>query len=352
MRKAELIRLREEYRQLENAKSLLVPRGLVFHISPSNVDTIFVYSWLLSILCGNRNIVRLSQKRSPQTDAIVEIFNRTLENAPEVLRHNTLMLTYPHDDKTTASLSSICDVRVIWGGNNTVNTVRKAPLPPHATELTFPDRFSLSAIKSVAYQSLSDAERDTLADQFFNDAYWFDQMGCSSPRLLIWVGPSSDNSASMKDFYTRLEQVLVRRDYNTEVGTAIKKMLFAYQNAIDHLVKPFSRISNELNILPLQRLVDVRGEFCGAGFFFQFETENLLDIVPFLERRDQTLSNFGFVQEELTAFVRLANGRGIDRIVPFGQALTFNRYWDGFDLMQSLTRRVYLEPQRPIGESS
>ena len=39
-----------------------------------------------------------------------------------------------------------------------------------------------------------------------------------------------------------------------------------------------------------------------------------------------------------------ADGPGLDRLVPFGQALTFNRYWDGYDLLQEFTRRVYLEP--------
>jgi len=30
-------------------------------------------------------------------------------------------------------------------------------------------------------------------------------------------------------------------------------------------------------------------------------------------------------------------------MVPFGQALTFNRYWDGHDLLQSFSRRVFIE---------
>src|SRR5262245_7901327 len=38
-------------------RALRFPRGLVFHVPPANVDTIFVYSWALSALAGNRNIV-------------------------------------------------------------------------------------------------------------------------------------------------------------------------------------------------------------------------------------------------------------------------------------------------------
>jgi hypothetical protein len=49
----------------------------------------------------------------------------------------------------------------------------------------------------------------------------------------------------------------------------------------------------------------------------------------------------GFAGDELARFVRAVNGRGIDRIVPFGEALTFGRFWDGYDLLQELTRRVH-----------
>jgi hypothetical protein len=33
-------------------------------------------------------------------------------------------------------------------------------------------------------------------------------------------------------------------------------------------------------------------------------------------------------------------GRGIDRIVPFGDALSFGTLWDGYDLLAELTRTI------------
>ena len=37
------------------------------------------------------------------------------------------------------------------------------------------------------------------------------------------------------------------------------------------------------------------------------------------------------------------NGRGIDRIVPIGQALQFSRHWDGYDLFAEFTRQVTID---------
>jgi hypothetical protein len=37
-------------------------------------------------------------------------------------------------------------------------------------------------------------------------------------------------------------------------------------------------------------------------------------------------------------------GRGVDRIVPFGSALTFGAIWDGYDLPREFTRLTTLTP--------
>ena len=70
----------------------------------------------------------------------------------------------------------------------------------------------------------------------------------------------------------------------------------------------------------------------------------LRDIVPFIVRRDQTLSCSGFTADEIREVVRCLNGRGLDRIVPIGSALSFHRFWDGYDLLQEMCRRVFIDP--------
>jgi hypothetical protein len=68
----------------------------------------------------------------------------------------------------------------------------------------------------------------------------------------------------------------------------------------------------------------------------------LADLIPLILRRDQTLTWFGFDQSELRAFAIALNGRGVDRLVPIGQALNFEHRWDGYDLFLELTRRIVI----------
>jgi len=55
--------------QLPNCYS--VPRGLAFHLPPANVDTLFAYSWALSFLAGNKNVVRLPSAMNPVAEHLV-----------------------------------------------------------------------------------------------------------------------------------------------------------------------------------------------------------------------------------------------------------------------------------------
>ena len=51
---------------------------------------------------------------------------------------------------------------------------------------------------------------------------------------------------------------------------------------------------------------------------------------------------FGFEIAELKEFIENSNLRGIDRIVPIGKSLDFSVNWDGFNLIQALSRSIQI----------
>ena len=341
MRRAELSRLADDVAAPTGPTGvLLMPRGTVFHVPPANVDTLFVYSLVLSLLAGNRNIVRLSSRATAQSHLILETLADVLADYPQVAAA-TVMLNYGHDDAVTAAISARCDTRVIWGGDGAVEAIRRVPLPVHATELTFPDRFSLAAIGTRAYSGLNPSGRDDLAERFFNDAYWFDQLGCSSPRLLAWVGEGADEELT-SDFHARVRAVIGRKKYGVDTSAAIAKIGQSMRSMIDDQVTAYHMYDNTLTVIDVAEFPQARGEFCGAGFFFQMHVAELEELVPHVQRKDQTLSHFGLSFAELEAFAVALCGRGIDRIVPMGQALAFDRIWDGYDILGEMMRRVVL----------
>ena len=58
LRKGHLHELQKQFLQNSTPTTLRTPRGLVFHIPPANIDVMFIYSWITSLLVGNGNIIR------------------------------------------------------------------------------------------------------------------------------------------------------------------------------------------------------------------------------------------------------------------------------------------------------
>lgn len=239
-------------------------------------------------------------------------------------------------------MSSVADVRVIWGGDETIRAIRAVPAPPTSIEIAFPDRFSFAVIRTDAWLNADAEKQRIVAERFFNDAFWFDQAGCSSPRLVVWCGLPDRAGEASASFFGHVEQVLQDRNHRVTTGDALRKLTFATEAAIDRPVEKLRRYSNELSVISLASLDGFSREHCGGGLFFQATVPDLGVLVPFLRRKDQTLAHFGFDASELRRFVNSANGRGIQRIVPLGEALLFHRLWDGFDLLTSLTQRVHV----------
>jgi hypothetical protein len=264
----------------------------------------------------------------------------------------TAIVSYGHERPVTEALSAACDLRVVWGGDATVRAIREVALPPRARELAFPNRFSLAAFDVAAYGALDGGGRDALAERFYNDTFWFDQMGCSSPRVLVWVGARDGAERCAADFHPRVLAVTAAKAYAPETGAVLGKLTYGYRAAMDGTAVRVEAPGNALTVVTLGGLGDLaRGrtrEHPGGGLLLQAAAPALADLTAVVTGADQTLAHFGFAPAALRGLALALAGRGIDRMVPVGRALNFGRVWDGVDLLQEMTRRVVIEAE-PAG---
>jgi hypothetical protein len=318
--------------------ALRFPRGLVFHVPPANVDTIFVYSWALSALAGNPNVVRISSRSAGAAEAVLEALNEALADAHPAVAQTQRMITYGRDDAVTGALSAACQLRVIWGGDRSVTEVRKSPIGPQARDLTFPDRASFAAISVAGWRAATPEQRRDAAVGFYNDSYWFDQAACSSPRTLFWVGDEDGARRGRSEFLALLSEVVESKQFVVEPAMAVQKRVSSYGAAAEGLATEIRFTGNAVATLELADPTSVPREWLGVGTFPQATVSNLAALVDVVQRKDQTLSVFGFDRQEVVEFVHALSGRGIDRVVPFGSALSFAAVWDGYDLLAEFSR--------------
>ncbi len=344
LRKSNIVSIINSFKKDIVESEIIVPRGTAFHIAPSNVDSIFLYSWALSLLVGNINIVRVTQDVNVQLDLLLSTIRELFTDKKwKLVSERNIIITYPRDEKINRFISLHSDVRILWGGDETINSIRILPTKPAAKDLTFADKFSYSIIKASVYNNLPDDKKTVQATQFYNDAYWFDQMACSSPRFVLFAGSQKECEAASNSFWKSLEKELNRRGKSDSIDIAMEKLVYMYESIskTEKASAIFLPDKNKPTVLKVDKEeINKFRESCGGGFFFECFLENLDELENLVSRKDQTLAYFGFEKEELNNFVRKVNGAGIDRIIPIGQALNFSPIWDGYSLLNELSKRV------------
>ncbi len=344
LRAANVARLAQAF-AAAHAGRVHLPRGLVFHVAPSNVDTIFVYSWFVSLLCGNRNVLRISSRESAQTSALLDVL-RGLLAQPEwrEIATRTLVVRYGHEAEITQDLCARCDMRVVWGGDATIAALRAFPLAPHATELAFANKFSCSVIDAASLLACDPAALERLGQAFYNDAYWFGQMACSSPRMVFWLGTDDAVREAALRFWPAVGRALDAHETQIAPADSVSKEVAVDSLAIEQAGVRIDTHDPRMT-LAWMTSARIRDELhCGAGLFHETRIDSIAELQPHLTRKVQTVSQFGVSPEQWREFLAGALPRGIDRIVPIGQALDFGPVWDGFDLIASFLREVTILP--------
>lgn len=356
-RAARLRELAQAHARAQSPHTVRRGRGLAFHVAPGNVDTVFLYSCLLSLLAGNVNWVRVSQKPSVQLDFLRGVLADTLaEDVGQPLQGRLVLLTYAHGTAEgtaiSAALSQACMARVVWGGDATVAALRAIPLRPTALELCFADRFSAAALKADAVCQASPEALQQLAAHFCNDAFWFAQQACSSPRLISWVGTAANCQAARQRFWPAVQAHLHQRQsaaaFANTPAMSMSRLGSAFELAALSAVRrlPDAPLAAQPTRLQLQTPLSdaLKARHGGNGLFLEQDLPSLPALAAQLSSKEQTLSVHGFARSELLALVDALPPRALDRIVPIGQALSFDAQWDGANLLDFFSRLISLPP--------
>lgn len=344
LRKANINRLAEQVAvpASANGHAIRLPRGLVFHVAPSNVDTIFIYSLVISLLMGNKNLVRLSSKSSAQQQLILQVLNQVLLALPDnPVSRSLLVVTYPHDDGISRRLSACCDARMLWGGDQTVGYFSGLPIAPTAVDIKFANKYSLALLSAEAVLNADGPEFSQLVRAFINDTYLFGQQACSSPRAVCWLGDDNIVNLASAKFWPAVSSAVSQYPHGLIAADFMQKLVFVAEHAIGYQSE-MSPVDADLTLTVLNTaltgLIDTR-DHCGRGTFLQSAVMQLNELNQVLHRGVQTLTYFGVSASSLQQWLQ-AGVPGLDRLVPVGQGLDFDYIWDGVDLFSSLSRLV------------
>lgn len=341
IRKSSLEAVRKKYSEKRDFKNRM-GRGVSFHIAPSNVPINFAVSFTSALLAGNICVVRISNREFPQVDIICNAIKALYQGEYSDLKERLCIIRYPHNEEITKAISVRCDIRIIWGGNRTIQTIREAELLPRAIEMAFADRHSLALVNGDEYMAMlqkdGEKRRKEIAEKFYTDTYYTDQNACSSPRMLIWLG--SRTKEARQNFWEALSRC-VHEKYMLRPIQAIDKMSLAYEFAAAYPNTKIERKDNYLMLIKPDRLDEKLMDYKGnSGSFFEYVAGDIEEILPLLGKSCQTISYLGVEKQLIVDLVKKHGVRGVDRIVPMGQTMELSFTWDGYDMIEAMSRII------------
>ena len=340
-RKKNIENLLKKYKNNE----IRIGRGIVYHIAPSNVPMNFAYSFAFGMLSGNYNLVRLPSKKYYQIHVLCDIIRKicSKKKYKKILKY-FLFIHYEKSSKISNYLSSQVDARLIWGGDETIKEFKKYDTHPRCVDLNFANRISFSIIRPSALKKLSNMQYLNFIKNFFNDSYLMDQRGCSAPKLILWFvdnkNQKKDNQAIEK-FWNDLD-VFVKSNYEDDLSITNKKITSLFYDTLNSGInytasyKSFNIVRLKINSLSnnIERMNN------SYGTFIEKNISSIDSISKIVTKRFQTLTYFGVDNKKIISTIKKNGILGIDRIVKVGRANDLDAIWDGYDIINSLSRIV------------
>ena len=336
IRKKNLIKISKEYKN----KDRMIGRGLAYHIAPSNIPINFAYSLVFGLLSGNTNIVRLPSKNFIQIKLLCDLFFRILKKKKYLeLYKRICLIKYERSDDISSELSKKADIRLIWGGDETVNQFQKYDTPPRCIDLKFANRYSISIIDVNKLAKLNTNNLKNIVNRFYNDSYTMDQKGCSSPQALIWIGK---NKKKIKNKFFNILSEIADKKYDNDLAVTNNKISSLSLTAIKSEIN-FTSSHKNFNLIRIKlkkiskEMEKIHPHF---GTFVEININNLNELNKIISKKLQTITFYGVDKKKISALVFKYGILGVDRIVPIGRALDMGIEWDGYDLIAALSRII------------
>jgi hypothetical protein len=334
-------------RELEHLKNKFknerrVGRGLAFHISPTNVQVTALYSLFLSFLSGNANIVRLPSTVDDQLVSFLNLMQEKLSKSFADLRDQFAIISYDFNNAgVVKNLYLNSDIRILWGGNEKIRSLRAVESKIKSVELSFSTKNSIAIFDARQLRLLDENSRKEFVYKFYLDTMKYDQLACSSAKIVFWLNGQDAEDAI--DFFWKCLKIYTKEKgspsfyFSSQKYEKLALFLMKYGNGIDSMIDPFEPITR---IQVNKNLPNTALGESGLGNFLEKKIEGLEEIISYVGEDVQTCVYFGFDPLKLAELINNAHIMGVDRVVPVGQALKMDNIWDGIDIISSCSRII------------
>lgn len=314
------------------------PRGIVGHWVAGNVPTLSIFSLVQSMLAKNANIIRVPMGALDGTLRILRILGQVTVNAggntvsgEDLLKSISVVYCPSTDLKANTELSLSTDCKVVWGGAEAVKSIVALPQKEHCENIVFGPKYSFAVMDAESIQ-------EECLRRLAIDIITFQQEACSSPHVVFCEtqnGRKGETVGRLADHLARAFEYVTKK---------FPKPVMAYSDVMNIRGKYW--LDPEKQIVcsdPLDWTILVNDDLqleepVKYRTIFVKEVDSILDTIPLITNKIQTVGVSIHDREKRLEFCEKATHKGVARCVPFGTMNNYDTPWDGMMFMDRLVR--------------
>ena len=323
----------EGFVSIDQRKSVrLLPRGMVCHWMAGNVPLLGMFSWAVSVLAGNRNVIRVSSRHDDMVSPLLERLAGVSDQGRELARETAVMHFDRDDMATQTAMSAMADVRIAWGGMEAIEAIRALPCDWECDTIVLGPRVSIAVLDASA-------AHDRAISRLVTDIVYFDQLACSSPQWLFLKGRPGQPA------FDRVVERLAA-EFDVQSRTFPRHPLGfdeTYRIPLDRarVLLDGGTLRTDIQTAWTIALVDAPHTrvSCSNRFLQLIPFEDVEQVTAQIPRNVQTAVTL-LCDREMEQFSEDAARRGVCRFPRPGEGNHFESPWDGVPLVSRLTRWV------------
>lgn len=312
------------------------PRGVAVHWMAGNVPTLGFLSMIMGLLTKNGNILKLAKGANDLLSSLLEQLVLTDGDGRcggDFLASSLAVVRYDHEEVDIGSaMSRQADIRIIWGGDDAVNAIKRLPTKTDNLDIIFPNRTSFMIIGT---EITTPEELIKTARRAAMDISIFEQKACASPHTILLL---TEKRETLERFAQALHAAL--QDALKSIPKAIpsEKEISALLNLraqYDMFNDAWYSSGTEFTILSDDKLQ--LGPAIGNRTVYLRMTTDLDRIAELITPNVQSVG----IQVDPGQFEYLTNRlgeKGVQRFTRLGAMTHFESPWDGYFVPQHLVR--------------
>lgn len=185
---------------------LMRPRGPVAIWLPNNVSLLGPLTLILMSLTGNPISIKGGSQSEDLTGIFLEFVRRHLPDGylKEFLTECVKYDVFERDDPKNAYMAARAEIRIVFGTKPAAESIHALPHPAESIGFSFIDRWSEAWI-----------EKDAVTDEVLSDLLKvfavYGQAGCTSPRRVVLLGGSMEQTVALRDRLQALWPKTIKR---------------------------------------------------------------------------------------------------------------------------------------------